>query len=197
MIYETNVDESIKAFEEVCKSLHHYQCTMCKMVSLNLVLSYHDPNNIYVGVCNRCTKTKKDFALYKPYLPTWETEDGTTMYTIPKELSCLRDAEKLLISQYLPYIPLHHLRKGQLGIKGHVCCFVQDVLNICTILPRLPSEVAVIRVIRRFRDDSGNVSEQKFMVRRREVLAALYWLKENNKVYNEITIDENKLDWIR
>ncbi len=71
------------------------------------------------------------------------------------------------------YIPLQHLQKGQTGCHGHVCCFAQDIGEICMKLPRLPADVEAIRVIRRFKLEGGEIGVKTFSVRKTVVLAAL------------------------
>jgi hypothetical protein len=128
--------------------------------------------------------------------PVWFNKDGVPQYLVPKELQNLREAEKLLISMVSVYIPLQHLYKGQLGCHGHVCCFCQEIGEVCTRLPRMPDDVHVIRVVRRFVLDGGEIGVKTFSVRKDVVLAALRWLKENNILYKDIEIAEENLNWI-
>ena len=81
--------------------------------------------------------------------PTWTDKHGIKHLTVPKELSDLREGEKLLIQQVSPYIPLQHLQKGTYGCKGHVCSFPQTIHNICTVLPRLPSDITIVNIVKR------------------------------------------------
>ena len=118
------------------------------------------------------------------------------LYTVPQALSCLTEAEKLLISIISVYAPLQHLSKGQLGSKGHVCCFEKDMTDFCTELPCLPDHVSVIRVLHKFNDkEGGEVGSKAFSVRCHKVLALL-WLKKHNPLYLNINIRELYLDWI-
>lgn len=54
-------------------------------------------------------------------LPVWIDENGIKHYSQPPELRNLSEAEKMLISITDVFVPLHHLKGGQLGIQGHVC----------------------------------------------------------------------------
>lgn len=49
------------------------------------------------------------------------------------------------------YVPLLYLQYGQLGIKGHVYCFPQDVQQVCTVLPCLSKQVTIVKVVQRFK----------------------------------------------
>ena len=71
------------------------------------------------------------------------------------------------------YIPLQHLCKGQLGCHGHVCCFCQEIGEVCMKLPRMPHDIQVIRVVRKFVLEGGEIGVKTFSVRKDVVLAAL------------------------
>ena len=190
-------DKVILDFEDQCKKIKHKHCHTCKSVSINLSLHHSSRKKGVKDICKDChKKAQKAKGKYNPILPTWIDDNNNVRYDLPKELTCLREAEKLLICQYLPFIPLHHLKKGQLGMKGHVCCFLQDVDHVCTTLPRMPSDVRYVRVIRTFKDSSGEISKQAFVVRKQVVLDALKWLKKHSLVYKNIIIQESNLDWI-
>ena len=129
--------------------------------------------------------------------PTWTDNHGIKHLTVPKELSDLREGEKLLIQQVSPYIPLQHLQKGTYGCKGHVCSFPQTIHNICTVLPRLPSDISIVNIVKDFRDKDQNHHTLTFQIRKQKVLDALIWLKQYNPVYHNITIVEGNLAWIK
>ena len=48
-------------------------------------------------------------------LPIWYDKEGIVQFLLPEELKCLREGEKLLIQQVAAYVPLLHLRDGQIG----------------------------------------------------------------------------------
>jgi hypothetical protein len=129
-------------------------------------------------------------------LPTWKQDDGTIRYDLPEELQQLTEAEKLLISPYLVYVPLHHMAKGQIGCKGHVCCFQQDIVSISNKLPRLPHEISLIRLIKKYKDENGEISSKIFNVRRDKVLKALYWLKKHSIAFEDVEIVIENLSWM-
>jgi hypothetical protein len=129
-------------------------------------------------------------------LPLWTNEDGVTQYHVPEELSCLSEGEKLLIQQISVYVPLHHLKYGQLGAQGHIVSFPQDISEICKELPRLPNDVSLICVIKSFQLQDGEISSKSFMIHKEKVLAALRWLKKFNVLYADIEIIEDNMSWI-
>lgn len=117
-------------------------------------------------------------------------------FELPDELKCLCEGEKLLIQQVAAYVLLLHLKDGQIGSRGHVCSFVQDISSICTVLPRLPDDVQFVKVVKKYLQEGGDVSSKMFVVRRKAVLDALEWLKEYNVEYQNIEIRKSNLDWI-
>jgi len=119
------------------------------------------------------------------------------MFTLPKELQCLTLAEKLLIQNVSPLVPVVHIKNGTIGYNGHVVSFYQDITNICNELPRLPSDVSVVKVIRSGTTNTGKNISTSFNVNKYRVVAALCWLKKHNPLYNDIVIIEKNLSWIK
>ena len=184
--------DSILDFDTACKTLKHSHCEVCHSASLNL--------NIHNNTCTTCKQNKRTAKEYQDSLPIWYEDfpsKQNARFDLPYVLSCLREGEKLLIQQISCYIPLQHLGNGQIGSKGHVCCFEQAIQEICTILPRLPSDVKLIRVIKQYRKEGGEIATTTFSIRRDAVLKALYWLKKHNIEYQDITIQESNLNWIK
>jgi hypothetical protein len=154
------------------------------------------------NLCVRCHKrrdskyTDDNFAL-----PTWHeiSKEGDTIvhYDLPEELRNLMLAEKLLIQRLSPIIPLVHLKHGVYGSKGHVCTFPKDIGPICNVLPRLPQDITVIRVVRHYKNRNGQNVSRAFNVRRNKVLRALRWLKRYSSAYRDIKIEESNLDWMQ
>jgi len=115
------------------------------------------------------------------------------MFGLPKELSHLTMAEKLLIQRVSPLVPVIHIKNGILGVRGHIVSFFQDISSITTILPRLPSEVSIVKVIHASQTRCGNELRKTFIVDRERLLKALLWLKKYNCLYKDIIIDETRL----
>lgn len=164
------------------------------MTGLNIEVS------IKKQVCLKCSKLKDiNYYLERDALPVWYDDAGVVMYTVPEELKELTNAEKLLIQRVSPMVPLHHIKNGTMGLSGHVCAFEQDVNEFLTHLPRACSDVAVIRVMKTMTSEIGNnmkaTKTKAFKVRRKKVLNALLWLKKHNTEYQDILIDEERLNW--
>jgi hypothetical protein len=128
-------------------------------------------------------------------LPVWYDDEGIKQFHLPDELLDLREGEKLMIQIYSVYVPLQHLRKGNHGVLGHVCCFEQDINYVCYELPR--KKVEVIKVCKNFKAADDEIHTHSFKIRRSKVLDALNWLVKYNPIYKEhVTVNENNLDWM-
>lgn len=176
-------------FGELCDEICYRRCDICQMVSMQNIFKC---DTLCKGCSNGSAWTRSPTEL----LPIWTNDAGLAQFHVPDELSCLREGEKLLIQQISVYVPLHHLKYGQLGAQGHIVSFPQDVADVCLELPRLPSNVSLVRVIKHFKLENEEIASKSFSIRRRVVLDALLWLKKYNKHYRHIEIIESNIDWI-
>lgn len=187
--YRAKFESSTISFEDQCNRLSHKLCSGCHMISLQNIFKTDD-------LCKSCFGknewTKKKTAM----LPVWFDFSGDTQYHVPYVLASLREGEKLLIQQISVYVPLHHLMFGQLGAKGHIVSFPQNVAEVCKVLPRLPAQVSLIRVVKHFKLPDGEITSKTFSIRKQNVLDALKWLKQFNHLYHAIQIADCNLDWI-
>lgn len=147
-------------------------------------------------ICSTCQASGTNWQDKVKDLPIWYDEKDNVQFYLPDELKCLREGEKLLIQQVAAYVPLQHLQSGQIGSRGHVCSFVQDISSICTVLPRLPDDVQFVKVVKKYLQEGGQIGSKMFVVRKKAVLDALKWLKKYNVEYSNIEIKESNLDWI-
>ena len=178
-------------FENQCKHIEHTRCIQCNRLSLmnQIRLSDH--------LCNDCINSRKQSLAVTPddLLITYQ-EGNETKYDVPSELSTLRIGEKILIQMISVFVPIHHLKAGQTGMKGHVCAFPQRIDQVCYTLPRMPQDVSLIRVIKKYKDSDGIVDTKTFSIRKEKVLTALRWLKVHNQQYRNIVIEESNLEWM-
>jgi hypothetical protein len=93
------------------------------------------------------------------------------------------NSTKLLIQRVSPLIPVIHIKNGILGSRGHVVSFFQDITDICSELPRLPSDVTMIKVVRTGTTVDGENLQNIFNVNRYRISNALLWLKEHNSLW--------------
>lgn len=197
--HEQVILDSLLRFESRMVSIEHSVCTACFECSIDMSLRERD------SVCKRCCRSddKGSCTDGNVMLPTWENDDGILQYHIPDELSGLTIAEILIIQRVSPLVPLVHIRNGTLGIKGHVCSFVQDINDIATKLPRLPKDVTAVKVVRSYKGNDGIDAIKTYTIRREKVMRALYWLVRYHRDYKdayesgELTLDETNLSWMK
>ncbi|KAJ7206386.1 hypothetical protein GGX14DRAFT_311746, partial [Mycena pura] len=87
---------------------------------------------------------------------------------------------------------------AQRAAHGNVCVHPHEISELATVLPRpmstLYDEIVVIFVS----DDQGATAKMfertPFLVRRGHILRALDWLKRNNPLYSDVTIDYDALN---
>jgi hypothetical protein len=171
--------------------LKHGFCSGCRVVSLSQKV---DKN----GYCDSCKRrSDKDFLMNNRLLPLWYIDD-VPQFKVPEVLSDLTHAEKMLIQRVSPVVPLHHIKNGVFGLSGHVCAFEQNISTMASILPRLPTDTAVLKVLQVVKSEIGGneTMVRTFKVRKQKVIDALIFLKTYSKEYNDIIIDESRLMWM-
>ena len=177
------------------RQVKHTHCVCCKKIRVKHTVAKS-------GVCSSCKKHKDPhYFLNNDGLPVWYKNGDKTnppQYHVPLELCNLTLAEKMLIQRVSPFVPLHHLKHGIMGLKGHVCAFEQDIKSMASVLPRSNQDVDILRIEQVVRAEIGSDVFQKksFKVSRSRVITALYWLKTHNPEFMDIEIDEARLDWI-
>lgn len=199
--------EDILEFEHRMMSLKVTHCEACHKYELQF--ESKKITRPAKKLCETCSKEKRDeqYFIENNYHPVWfeKNQDGSfktddqdqpiPRFHIPNELSNLSMAEKLLIRRMCPYIPLVHLKKGNIGMKGHCICFPQDISDVCNNLPRQRSQV--IKYIRQIgKPDQTTPRVEILKVNRNKVLNALSWLKRHHIGYHDITIEPSNLNWI-
>lgn len=184
-------DEVVQMFESKCQSLSHFHCQCCQMTGMTIRPSYKNKS-----ICTMCQASHVNKEDIIKNLPIWYDKKGSVQFNLPKQLKCLHEGEKLLIQQVAAYVPLLHLQDGQIGSKGHVCSFVQDISSVCTVLPRLPDDVHFVKVVKKYLQEGGQILSKMFVIRKKAVLDALEWLKEYNVECANIQIEKSNLDWI-
>lgn len=181
-------------FEGKVDGIIHGHCKCCRMVGITVTVEGRSRK------CNKCKSGKRTPGYYldNRLLPIWYDSENNPMYHVPEELSGLSVGEKLLIQLISPFIPVSHIKNGTMGIKGHVCSFPQNVNEVASVLPNLPDNVNVIRMVKATADEIGSDRgvNQHYLINRRRVLTALHWLKRYNILYSNITIDVENLGWM-
>ena len=196
--HEQKVLDAIFRFESRMAKVHHKICSKCHECSLNLALQ------VRKSLCKTCAKKSRiqSYGVENHALPVWYDDNQTVHYTIPDELKDLTIAEILLIQRIAPLVPIVHIRNGTLGIKGHVCSFVQDISSVASSLPRLPESVKAVKMIRTYTDADGNHETRAYIVNRKRVMDALNWLVKYHTDYKqaldsgELCLNPFNLHWL-
>ena len=186
--------EAVFRFEVSQYMVKNRRCNTCHGVFLG-----NQFDSINGHQCRSCSRVGNRFSIDNNVQPVWFNDRGLVQWHVPEELQGLRIGEQMLIQRYSPYVPLVHIKNGTFGCTGHVCCFPQDVGEICHEFPRLPTDVKVVKMVRHYVDCEGDEQVHIYKVRRHKVLAALYWLKKHHKEYAndpDLIINEQNLDWM-
>ena len=108
------------------------------------------------------------------------TCSGQGFNDVPEELSDLDPLELRLISLQIPFMKMVALPYGkQHAIHGPAVNVPTDLTPVCTLLPRLPSQIKMVPMkLKRKLCYKGHYMYQ--YIRPAKVLAALEWIKSNN-----------------
>ena len=183
-IFEIEEEEfpSIEHFIKVSKDFENEQmsytfstCSTCREKKLKLKL--------YKGECSRCYADKNVIKMFSK-------ENKMIPADIPPELDALSIVEEQFIAQVSPIMAIKMIGHGGFVSKGHCVAFAQAIDEPTKILPKLPSEIDVIKAVVGS-SSSNNVTSLR--IRRYVVWKALIWLKANNPAYGGITISEERL----
>lgn len=120
--------------------------------------------------CSRCRKNPTKFAQLN------DMDPGHAVL----ELTCLGLIEEKLIELYWPFVSVYKTSGNQYGYSGHVISFPQDIHEITTNLPKTLVDL------------KGDTVE-RFEVNADRLRTALIYLKKNNKYYEDISINEERL----
>lgn len=172
--------------DEKNSKIHWDYCKECNGSRLK------NPSSNDTQVCEICSKKVKSKDQMYPF---WIDNDGTKRFDLPDELKDLTVGEKLLIQKRAVLLPIVHMQKNKVGLKGHAVVFEKNIDDVCSTLPR--TKVEMVYVVREYtKSTSSQVTQANFNVRRSKVLGALYWLKRFHIGYKDINIDASNLDWM-
>ena len=181
-------------FEGCMFHVKHKSCKNCHQFQLSTTMQSKNR-------CSQCSSHEASkYSEENLVQPVWYDDNGEVQYHVPDELSSLTVGEQLLIQLVSPYVPIHHIKNGTLGIKGHVCSFSQNVNDVAQVLPHL--HVNAIKMIWNYTDSSGAVKSKAFLIRCNNVMNALHWLIKYHEDYRhayqkgDLQIDPSRLDWM-
>ena len=178
--FESDLKEATKAihaFEREQMTYALKSCTICQ--EMRLEMKQRD------GVCLRCARDKNAIKLFS-------IENNMDPGEVPEELQDLTLIEQQLISRITPVMSVHLLKHGGMAANGHCVAFAQQIDQPAQIFPRLPSEVKIIKVRKRGKNDTN----KDFTVRKAKIVAALRFLKANTPGYEDIIISQERIDML-
>ena len=111
-------------------------------------------------------------------------------------LLTLSPIEQAAISIFCPSIQVFKLGMHSHGARGHCISYIQNVSELSTILPLKPENLPVLVIMppRNQNQENRPITDKQFTVRRRLLIDALRWLKDNSPDYQNIQISENVLN---
>ena len=138
--------ESALAFERIAGEFPLGTCIACWETRLNVT---YRKGRCGGEICLRRSADKQwIYTEENNALPIWRGADGETHYDAPAALADLTLSEKLLIARLSATVAIHRLAHGGVASPGHVATSPKPVDPMAAALPRLPSDVAIIRVRR-------------------------------------------------
>ncbi|KAJ7484496.1 hypothetical protein FB451DRAFT_1028110 [Mycena latifolia] len=148
--------------------------------------------------CTTCARCVKGHQFFK--IPLYSWANGCWIGALPAALYGLTYAEELVIARAHTTKCWAKINSGsgsrllrQRAASGNVCIHPHKISTITTVLPRPISTLYDETVVIFVSDDCEATAEMfkrtPFLVCRGRILRALNWLKANNPLYNDITID--------
>ena len=134
------------------------------------------------GRCAACEKSKARRKIFSPENDLLPTET-------PPVLARLTPVEKSAISIICPTVAVYKKGATSASSKGHTFSFLQDVQDLATSLPRLPSQLPFILL----KGPNEGVRDKTFRVNRQNILEALQYLREHSEDYSGIDINMENL----
>ena len=200
-------EQIIQSFENNVKDGPDYICSVCHrmmyratVVALNEdkytkgsskmikdILSYRlKSKNDREWICCTCHLTLK-----RGKMPAQAKANNLYLASQPKEMKDLNALELRLLCQRIPFLKLLGLPRGkQHGIHGPAINVPSNVDQVCSVLPRLPSESQLIPLkFKRKREYKKHYYYD--FVDINKVVNALQYLKTNNPLYSNIKMLDN------
>jgi hypothetical protein len=161
-----------------------------------------------VWICSEC-----ETALGKKKLPRLALANDMWIGDVPSELQALTIPEQLIIARHYPrcYVFKLYPREGghlgseqmQRGMKGNVSLYDVNTKEVVKMLegqkmPNPAASLASVVVITFLGSKTlpKDWLKSTFRIRRKRVYEALLWLKENNSLYEDISIDDKRLQML-
>ena len=183
-------DSDLDSDEDVAVEEIDNQCSQSSCATCNNMITY----KCYEYMFDKPQKFKKK----TPKMPPQSYANCMALSEVPSELLNLSDLERRIISLRIPFMVIFCLvRYGSQYIIHGGCTNVPSSLDqIVDILPRMPNDIQFhpMKLKKKMCYKSNYMYNY---IRKDVVIAAIKWLKENNKLYNEIELNDSWADdWI-
>ena len=168
------VEANMRSFHVKQQKWHQKQCNICHETWPTRVNSSE-----FVYICIRCKRDKHEVKLFS-------ADNDMNPGEVPPSLEGLTQVEEMLIARAHPIMSVYHRKGGQRGYSGHAINLPQDIQGFLNELPCHISDLPLLVIWQQ----GSNDTRKDWIVRRDRVLAALLWLRDNNKFYKDIEIDD-------
>lgn len=177
------ISEAITQYEQAylkaLLNLKTLRCESCQMLIMDVT---EDSSEDYV--CMKCSKGTNN-----KNLPANSMDPGQ----VPAELQGLTLVEEMAISLIHPQVKVHRIKgSGQLRYSGNIISFPQDVSAFSSSLPHAIESIPII-FLTKVTERDGIHGVRHFRIRGPKVKAALIWLKLNNRLYRDVTLNHDVL----
>jgi hypothetical protein len=153
---------------------------------------------VHCDICMECWSS-----LTKEKIPKFSVANKVWIGDVPPELQGLTIPEQRLIAVYRHnscivklQSSFHSASTAQSALKGNCISFPQDIVNITASLPlELDDLCDCLKII--FvgsHTPDKNQLKRILTVRKKKVSVALQWLKTNNSLYRNVTINQSAID---
>ena len=204
------IDEAMLVFHAKIKEGPDYVCTVCHRMMYRSGVRVYSRSNYCKGdqhvlesifaieyvcsdgsqwICHACNQQLK-----RGSMPVQAKANGLALPNVPTELCNFKPLELRLICLRVPFMKLVALPTGkQRCIHGPAVNVPSKLDSICNLLPRLPSQTELVPLkFKRKLCFKGhymydNVCPDK-------IIKALSWLKQNNCLYSDVTINPDWFD---
>jgi len=151
--------------------------------------------SVHCAICSECWSS-----LIKEKIPKFSPANKIWIGDVPEQLQGLTIPEQKLIALYRNnscivklHSSFHSTSTAQSALKGNCISFPQDVINIATTLPLdlddLCDSLKIIFV--GCRPPQRNQLKNILTVRKKKVFEALQWIRQNNPLYHNVTINQS------
>ena len=184
-------DTDLASDEDTTSDEIEHHCAQSSHIQCENEISYKR----FEYICFTCHRNLRKKS---PKMPAQAYANGMALSEITPELSNLSDLERRIISLCIPFMVIFCLVRygSQYKIRGGCTNVPSSLDQIVNILPRMPNDIQFhpMKLKKKMCYKSNYMYNY---IGKDVVIAAIKWLKENNKLYSEIELNDSWAnDWI-